>query len=27
LLDTCHAFASDSPITKQSWPAFYTGPK
>jgi Protein of unknown function (DUF2889) len=27
LLDTCHAFASDSPITKKSWPAFYTGPK
>ena len=27
LLDSCHAFASDSPITKKAWPAFYTGPK
>ena len=27
LLDSCHAFASGSPITKKAWPAFYTGPK
>lgn len=26
LLDTCHAFASDSPVVKKAWPAFYTGP-
>jgi hypothetical protein len=25
LLDTCHAFASDGPIVKRRWPAFYTG--
>lgn len=25
LLDTCHAFASDSPVVKRRWPAFYTG--
>ena len=25
LLETCHAFASDSPIVKRSWPEFYTG--
>jgi hypothetical protein len=25
LLDTCHAFASDSPVVKKRWPAFYTG--
>jgi hypothetical protein len=25
LLETCHAFATDSPIVKRSWPAFYTG--
>jgi hypothetical protein len=25
LLDTCHAFASDGPVVKRRWPAFYTG--
>jgi hypothetical protein len=25
LLDTCHAFASDSDVVKRNWPAFYTG--
>jgi hypothetical protein len=25
LIDTCHAFASDSPVTKRNWPEFYTG--
>lgn len=25
LLDTCHAFRSDGPIVKKSWPDFYTG--
>lgn len=25
LIDTCHALASDSPVTKRNWPAFYTG--
>ncbi len=25
LIDTCHAFASDSPVTKRIWPEFYTG--
>jgi hypothetical protein len=25
-IDTCHAHASDSPIVKRRWPAFYTGP-
>ncbi|HMA16590.1 MAG: DUF2889 domain-containing protein [Bacteroidota bacterium] len=25
LLETCHAFATDSPIVKRSWPEFYTG--
>lgn len=25
LLNTCHAFASDSPVTKRRWPAHYTG--
>ena len=25
-LDSCYAFASDSPVVKQHWPAFYTGP-
>ncbi|WP_340116899.1 DUF2889 domain-containing protein [Pelagibius sp. 7325] len=25
LLNTCHAFAPDSPIVKRSWPDFYTG--
>ena len=27
LLDTCHAHASDSPIVKERWPRFYTGPE
>lgn len=27
LLDSCHAFASDSPVVKKEWPAFYTGPE
>jgi hypothetical protein len=26
LIDTCHAHASDSPVTKRRWPDFYTGP-
>ena len=25
LIDTCHAHASDSPVTKRNWPEFYTG--
>ncbi len=25
LLETCHAFATDSPVVKQNWPEFYTG--
>ena len=25
LLNTCHAYASDSPVVKENWPAFYTG--
>lgn len=25
-LDSCHAHASDSPVVKSRWPAFYTGP-
>lgn len=25
LINTCHAFASDSPVTKRNWPEFYTG--
>jgi Protein of unknown function (DUF2889) len=25
LIDTCHALASDSPVTKRTWPEFYTG--
>jgi hypothetical protein len=25
LIDTCHALASDSPVTKRNWPEFYTG--
>ena len=25
LLDTCYAFASDSPVVKRYWPDFYTG--
>ncbi len=25
LLDRCHALASDGPIVKREWPAFYTG--
>ena len=25
LLDTCHSFASDSPVVKRNWPEFYTG--
>ena len=24
-LDTCHALASDGPVVKKIWPAFYTG--
>jgi len=27
LLNTCHAFASDSPVVKRQWPQFYTGPR
>ncbi|WP_114395235.1 DUF2889 domain-containing protein [Oleisolibacter albus] len=27
LLNTCHSFASDSPVVKQAWPDFYTGPR
>ena len=26
-LNTCHAHAEDSPVTKERWPAFYTGPE
>lgn len=26
-LDTCHALASDSEVTKRFWPEFYTGPQ
>jgi hypothetical protein len=25
LLDSCHSFASDSPVVKRRWPAYYTG--
>lgn len=25
LLDSCHAFASDSPVVKREWPEFYQG--
>ena len=25
LIDSCHAFAGDSPVVKRRWPAFYTG--
>jgi hypothetical protein len=25
LLNTCHAFRSDSPVVKMRWPEFYTG--
>ena len=25
ILDTCHALASDGPVVKRFWPAFYTG--
>ncbi len=25
LLETCHAFATDSPVVKRYWPEFYTG--
>jgi hypothetical protein len=25
LLETCHAFARDSEVTKRNWPEFYTG--
>lgn len=24
-IDSCHAYASDSPVVKRLWPAFYTG--
>ena len=27
LLDSCHAWASDSPVVAKRFPAFYTGPK
>ena len=27
LLDSCHAFASDGEIARQSWPEYYTGDK
>lgn len=27
LLDTCHALASNSPVTKRKWPDFYTEPR
>jgi len=26
LLNSCHAFASDSPVVRRAWPAYYTGP-
>ncbi len=25
LLDSCHAFRSDGPVVKETWPEFYTG--
>jgi hypothetical protein len=25
LLETCYAFATDSPVVKRYWPDFYTG--
>jgi hypothetical protein len=25
IIDTCHALASDGPVVKELWPAFYTG--
>lgn len=27
LLNTCYAFASDSPVVRRQWPDFYTGPE
>lgn len=27
LLNTCHAYASDSPAVKRRWPEYYTGPE
>ena len=27
IIDSCHALASDSPVVKREWPAFYTGPE
>tara|TARA_R110002072_G_scaffold19040_25_gene70631 strand:- start:23184 stop:23807 length:624 start_codon:yes stop_codon:yes gene_type:complete len=27
LLNSCHAFASDSPVVKATWPDFYSGPE
>jgi hypothetical protein len=26
IIDTCHVYASDGEVVKESWPAFYTGP-
>jgi hypothetical protein len=26
LLNTCHTYASDSPVTQRRWPGYYTGP-
>jgi hypothetical protein len=26
LLNTCHAYASDSPVVQERWPQYYTGP-
>ncbi|MGH6952826.1 MAG: DUF2889 domain-containing protein [Alphaproteobacteria bacterium] len=26
MLDTCHAYASDSEVVRRNWPKFYTGP-
>jgi hypothetical protein len=27
IIDSCYALASDSPVVKREWPAFYTGPE
>jgi len=27
LIDSCHAWASDSPVIAKRFPEFYTGPK
>lgn len=27
IIDSCHVYASDGEVVRESWPAFYTGPK